>query len=692
MTYKRRTVKHDYMVRIIRPSTGVIFTCPHLGGYYVNELTDIGQAEIRLPNTWVKDRETGIQKLVRNQVNQFDILQIFRDSAIVFSGLVLGLKKSLSSIIIKAPSAIWLLTKQVTRKESYTEEPATTLKRFLKGRDYAFKDNFNRTTGIGANWTTYASTYWGITGNQLRSSGVFYNEDAIQLDDARQGIKSAASYSYADYNGAEFEFDLVFSHSADYMHLYILHYSTSKYIVVEVDASSYISVYDNTGAVQTFNHKAFTTTQVYHVKCTILGSSTTQTVTVFLDGVQILSKEFAFTDANFPCYFGLQSRHGTGGVTSNIDVDNFKFSKVKQIIAEGTIGNFGSSKTTSVSYETLFNAIDKRIRLQCASSDELANHWEWKENPVAFVSSSTPCASLDFASRIGTNKDVTLSIEEKNLSEFEAEEDWESFVTDVLALGAGTGAPEKAGQNLYHAYDLDAYDFSNYILEALYQLSEEQTYATLKSLATLWLGKRTKYLENIKVNPIDYEAQGFSVGDGYLLDIPELGIDTSTYYRVMNERRDFSAEGAETITINWKDKQKSFWDAIREELRQGINKQRYDQGAYVAVNIAYEPEDPVATATYARERFFKFNCADYLEVKKATFSVHTDCTNWTLEIDATDRTQELFGAATLSGDKVDTDVTRFVSEVGTEHSIKPYNNHADSHHFNTWGDSIVFAR
>lgn len=699
--YKTLTNNHDYQIRFIKPSTGVTFTPPHLGGWYLNQLQDVGEAEILLPNGWVKDQETGIQKLVRTTLTDLigeatDYVEIWRDSSLVWAGEIDDIDYDFTTIAVKCISHIDKLTEQLTGNESYTEEPATTVKRFLKGWDYNFRDDFDRTTGIGSDWTTYASTYYSIASNILQSAGVFYNEDAVYLNDARQGIKSASSYSYTIWDDAEISFDLSWNQGLDYIKFYFCFEASNTHLSVTIDFDSFITLNRRLAGVTT-NSKwynwspSINTTYNFRIKTAL--TTTTADVTLFIDGINVLSDSYVWSDDYFPAYFGFQSRHGTVDVSTTINIDNFVFRKKKQVITEGTINNFGSSKTTSVSYETLYNSIDKRITKQCASSDDLAHNWEWKENPVAYVNSTTPCASLDFKNRIGSNKDVTLSIDEKNLKNFKSSRSKKNFATDVIALGAGTSQTEAAGQNMVRASDFDAYDSFGRIVEALYQLSEETNYTNLGSLATLWLGKRLQIHENIAVDPIDYEAKGFDVGDSYLLDIPKLLIDTSSYYRIMNEKREFSPEGAEAITVNWKDKSRSFFDAIREELRQLKNIARYGQGNYVTYLVPYLAEN-VATITNGSTRHFQFSSDMYLGVKQVKFTVHNNATSngWKFYIDAVDRTSDIWGTATVTDDKYDFDITRFLTEVGVNHNVYIYNAELNTQNFATFGEALLYVR
>ena len=100
----RKLIKHSYTVKFINRTTGVVFDSPFIAGSYLSQLCEIGEFEITVPNGWVQDRTTGAQKLTRNEIIRFDIVQIFRDSTIVFSGIVLAIKRDLSTIRLTGKS------------------------------------------------------------------------------------------------------------------------------------------------------------------------------------------------------------------------------------------------------------------------------------------------------------------------------------------------------------------------------------------------------------------------------------------------------------------------------------------------------------------------------------------------------------------------------------------------------------
>lgn len=680
--YKTIIQNHSYKVEFIRNSTGVVFTPPIVSGWYLNKLCEIGEAEIALPNEWVRDSETGQQKHPLREISAklADVIQIWRDSELVFSGVVRRLTKRFDTLTFYCKSQLWWLTTQHTLVERYTEEPATTVGRFLVGWDYWHKDDFNR-AAIGSDYTFEAP--WTINSNQLYISDTsgaykdcYYNTNNSNWDNAIIEFDLTKNFDTAHY--LRVLYSLVGDPTDALGFTYYQTSATNRIMFVEYDDIHH-------RGITKIELDDSTQTKIRIVSRTVAG---TTTVKVSMDGIEIINESMSKSTST--ARFELQSR--VDSASDWIKIDNLKIYKEKQLISEGTLDSFGSSKTTSVSYETLFNAIDQRTRRQLNSTDDLNSYWEFFENPVAYVDSTTPGASLDFSERIGSNKNIILSIDEKNLKNFESVEDWDAFATDVIALGAGTSEMDAAGQSVARSSDFDAYDDILFIKEVLYQLSEETNFSNLQTLATLWLGRRTTFHENIKVDPIDYEKRGFQIGDAYKIDIEQLGLDTSTYYRIINEKRSFSQEGSEALVVNWKDKTRSFIDTLRAELRQQLNKARYGQGNYVDYNISYLISVAVADDAYSDVRYFKFNSEIHLAVKKAWFNVDIGAAvNWIIEIDGIDRTDALFGSAEKVGDALKIDITAYVTSIAA-HSIRIQNKEGSAQNIATWGEAQVYVR
>ena len=690
----RKFIKHTHRIKSIVRSSGATFACPFISGSYMYQLQDIGEFEITIPNGWVKDQDSGIQKLTRNEIAKYDVIQIIRDSTVVFSGIVLKIKRRYNTITISGPSEAWLLTKQHTPLISYTEEPATTVKRFLKGYDYKIKDAFANLD----DWTNNGNHDWSIVASQAVADPdtTGSNDNALMTHDT--------SPTAAEWDEAIIEFDIedITYAGNDLLDFFVIwarvDATDSRMFNIQVNNEStgpndfstsfFLKVNETTPAIiETSYETALDNSVLFtggNIKIVITGLS----VEVFIDGVSKMVGDFT----GFPSGAGdLRLRALESNSDTQITIDNLHVRTSKQLISEGTIDNFGSNKTTKVSYETLYKAIDERIRKQLASTESNITWWEWKENPVAYVDSSTPCANMDFKNRIGSDKDIQLSVTEQNLRNFESEENWESFVTDILALGAGNADAEGTGQNFSRAVDFDAYTTSGFILESIYQLSEEQTIATLKAMAALWLGRRATFHENIQVDPVDYESKGFDIGDAYKIKIPELNLDGLTSYRIINERRDFRPEGAETVTVNWKDKTRSFRDALRDELRQQKSKARYDQGTYIIQNFNKGDDeslddDDVSTINMN----LNFTTALYSGVKKVIWNFEQDSGSYLVLIDSVDRTDELFGAATVNTDKTDVDITRFLTRL-TTHTITLQNKNGDTQSFNLYGDCELYT-
>ena len=697
---KRLILKHEYKVKhITNPyiAGGNVVTdyLPYNHIKITTKLMDVGEAEITFPNGW---RRAGGGKdiLTRTQFDKGDIIEIWRDKELIFSGLVFkNIKLTLDTVVISLVSHIWLLTQQYTRKESYTEEPADTVKRFLKGKTYALHDNFNRddSDDPGSLWTEVNGD-WDIVSNQLK---------LISGGGPEEGI-TTASFDLSDGVIISADMDLTTDVVNKGVSLYCPNTSNDMTIFFDTDnnllaftamrnGSSIATYYEFNDTIFYGYGSYIYPSGIFHccwqIYTTISGSNTRYHIKIWMDDELKYFIYFDTATSGDPFTNGKLVLAGANG-----DVfDNISLQNSVQLIAEGDIDNYGSNKTTSVSYETLFNAIHQRVKPQLSSTDDLATTWEWKENPVAHdVDNPTaPHASLDFKNRVGTDRDITLSTKEENLSNADTTISFDQIKTNLIALGAGTAAVEETGQIMAESVDLDLFDEVGLILTTLYQASDEIDYARLKSMANLWLGKYSAANENMVVDAIDYEKRGFQIGDGYIIDIEQLDTDRSTRYRVLNEERDISPDGAEILNINVKDEKRSFRMEVLKYLREITNKARYPQSGYVDLNYNYIRDDAVAVdAKTTSNKNINFDTGIHASVNKINWNIEVEAGTavWKLWIDGVDVTSYVFGSSTVTGHKFNQDLTSWMSSI-ENHTIEIQNKDVAPKNIGMWGVCIL---
>lgn len=652
----------------------------------------VGAAELIIPNDVVFDTRAKKNRLARNALSDLineepDYVQIWRDSVLDWAGEMEDIDYGDDTIIIPCVSHIDKLNEQYTENETFTEEPATTVKRFLKGWGLYLADNFNLGS-IGSDWV-YESP-WTVTSSKLHCPNTSNAYKYCYWDtNFTDWADTKITLDYSSYKSDDYDADVNLHIFWDYQdannNMFLKFRRRDRTFYADAIQLGFTS--GGTPDQETIYFK-YPVSSAYRVKVTSSTSGGTTTFNLWLDGALIGTHSGTYTPSS-SSKFRLEAT--SNEATDWNKADNLEVKFGKQIISEGSINNFGSSKTTKVSYETLLNAIHERICPQCASADNLADHWEWRENPVEYVDATTPCASLNFGSRIGSDKDNLLSVDEKNIKGFRSRRSKRNYSNIAIAIGAGTSEMDLPGQNVARAIDLTSANTFGRIRESLWQLSDEQDADILQALADIWVGKRSSIHENIQVDPIDYETQGFTFGDAYLMNIEKLKITPDTYYRIKNEMRAFTQEGAETITINWKDEELSFRDEVRYLFRQLTNKARYGQGTYIVKEKDYSV-DSVGASAYSPYRYFMLDPSMYLRIKKVTYSVGTSCTAWSIYIDDVDRTMSLFGVNFANGDKKDFDITRYISQVGVNHSIRLWNNTASTYNLNTWGEAEVYIR
>ena len=678
---KRPYNNHDYKVRVVKNphkagGGAYLLDVPFISGWREKKVSDTPDGMVIFDNDWIVTGN-GTKILTRTDFDKYDIVEVWKDGAIDFSGLVVGQIKNKDAVNLKLIGHTHRLKKQLVATESYTEEPATTVKRMLKGWTYSMKDNFNRSS-LGDDWAADDGTPE-IVSNKLRLSGTESVSYTTQIPAIDNFVISAFVEISALENTGIFYIKL----NGGAAHNVVLSFYgsavASSYWHITSPAANYAELY--VGIVS----------GAWSGNIKIISGVTDSYMSFMSDGVLYLSVPAAPMIATTLEIYA----ETTSGAT--VDIDFIDVKTLTQIISEGTISNYGSSTTTTTTYETKISTIAERICKQLASTDALNTNWEWVENPIAHdtANPTNPHASLDFKERIGTNQVILLSQEEANITGDSAlDVDYAGFNTSVTVAGAGTSGVDGIGQISCKEDDYDAYDEVGLVLEEFKDFSDETELVNLRLLADVYLDRTKTVQENISADPISYDAAGFSIGDGYLLDVEKLATDASAYARILTEKVEFSSSGAEQITVNWQYNSRSFRRELIEWLRNEANRRRYEQGTYITLTVPVSLEIDVAALADGETRYLKLGSDLYQGTKAARYNVEVQTVElaWSLEIDNVDRTTDIYGTATVTGHKYNIDITPYVNSLES-HTINTVNKHdVTTQSFRTWGEAQIYIR
>ncbi len=680
-----------------------------------NRINAPNEALLILENDWLN--ADGKRFLARDLVSPLDIIQVWRDGVLDFSGRYIPKEDSdrirLTKTTVEIPlfSHSKLLEGQITGVETYTEDPTTTAKRFLKGWVYSLGDDFNRADSdtVGGSFEEFGvEADFDIVSEKLKCM----TPDTGVSAPLTSGVKSVASFSATD--DIEGGFKLTLSDVADEMYFHYFNFvDANSYFCIQITRlsaglSSVILLLEQDEFLQTptpsldYFYYPFSSgvefSIRYSMKKTVLDANNDNyTVSVWLNDT--LGGTWVFTLANT----GTSLDSGEIRIMSkkeNILTDDVYQKKHLQLITEGTMTAYGASSTTKVSYENYLSAITNRIIPFMASTDSLADTWEWREYPVAYdpANPTAPLGYIDLKERIGTNKAVTFSFENENIADISTGIR-EACVSEIIALGGGTTAMDTAGQLIARAQNIGVAGALGLSMSKLEQVSDESDLTRLNQLATLKVAEESRDHESVDIDPIDYEAKGLEVGDAYLIDVEEVSTDPAAYYRILTETRNYVGM-SESVTVSCKDYAPSFQREARKKWRQDLNKARYDQGHYLTLNWTYQVEGGIQANTYDPNTWttvnkdIKLQSGYHLFVHKVLWNFECDDPTdvYTVWIDAVDRTEDIFGTATIYGNHHVVDITAYMTEV-TSHTIEIHNDSGvNGRAYAHWGEVEVYAR
>ena len=657
-------------------------------------ISDVGEGSITLQNTWLTCGDGSMVFPLRDLCGELDIFQVYEDGALKFNGSILPntvLGKDLTTVTIPLSGQMGLLNYQLSGIEDWTEDPTETIKRYLYGEQYVLLDNFDRDDSdtVGPLWTE-TSGDWDIVSGKAKCIATGYMETASISGFGKTSIRfkmGLANLSFALYSLAWAKSAATTSMSFSATRQLFPDGSTRHVYSIGVGQAGVLKA--SASSVTIFQYDREYDVEITQEKATS-GSNTLYTLTLYIDGVKITSCTATIVTATDPFGAGKVELYGYGSGGTGATIDDLEIKNKIPIISEGTIDAYGSSLNTKVIFETSLNAIKERILAFMPSTDPLASTWEFEEVPVEYdpANPTAPMASINIKNRIGTNRDIVLSSREENAIPNRATEKMNGL-TELICLGAGTSQVDTPGQVVAKSTNYALAAGLGLSMQQLKQFSDEEDYARLSLLAGILAERYGNTEENIDISPIEYEAGGFSVGDGYLVDFEQLGTSRSVYYRILNTSRVTQSSGATTLQVNFKDNNQSLIRNLDKEIRQLRNKARYDQRNVLgdAYDYVTETLDDGEFTTINKDLRF----GDYYRIKKVIWNVEIDVGNyWQFWIDGIDRTLELKydedGNVVLDGlnNAYNIDITRFVHEP-IAHTIEIKNISASTRIFATWG-------
>jgi hypothetical protein len=651
---------------------------PFLNIERVKKRMDIGTATVEFPNSWVTTKN-GNKVLLRDLLNKFDVIEIYRDKVVDFSGFILGLEYDLETITVILSSQVWQLTQQNTGIFNMTGKAEDIFSSLLNGYYYPIIDNF---TGL-LSWTISGTGTGNIDGERL-----------VLTDQ----IVATSPVIDIDWSNSELEFDYSWNLDKKSSSSLLVVFGETEapnggwYLVFDFEFNKiYLTVPDYVSGPYLLTYsRTFQTIGSAHVKIVKNGKSTS----LYIDGnlIKTLTTMEYTTDRTSVVF------HPNTSPNSYNYIDNVSLKAKRPIASLIDSEKYGKNINCTASYETLLGAINNRLCYTMPSADSLASHWEWEEVYIPFDAAAfsashpvgLPLFGMNFKSRVGENKSIILKIKDRNISNIKSTQTFDNFKTNLIALGAGTTDINGVGQPVAEVFNMIQYASVGMILNTLYQMSDESDQARLAQTANLLLGSRNASLENIEVDPLDYETSGLQVGDAYRIDVEEVMTDPNIYYRIEQETRKYSPDGAEIVLVSFNTQRRSMMKELALNLRAGLNKARYPQGGYVSQTYPKLTEVVTAGSTTTLNSAINFNTELYKGVKKVSWNmaISSPTATWQLWIDGVDQTESVFGATPNIGGCTNLDLTPWMGDV-SNHTLVVKNTSVGSATISTWLDCIL---
>ncbi len=605
-----------------------------------------------------------------NQIDYEQRVEIYdnpdRSGCPVFAGVVTEPPSGdLTTTSIKGEDSTRRLeTRRLRRYQTINKNAASAAADMLKTYDVVFKDDFNRTTGFGANWEVSPSGGWTIVSNEAAASaGVSANLYATPVGyvDANKDILAA------NWNDAKISFDLK-APTDTWLEI------PFQKITGDAVTSYYKLRMDNvTGTAATSGELNFI---LYGEPGDVVLASRVLLVDAgqfshydLYSTIEGTNRRVIFTCNNVEVFNVLDTR-GTlnhvgyfafvcNALSANVTVDNFIFANTAPTL---TVGNID---TTSSTFNQVLNAHSQRAVLN-QIADTLG--WDYRVNAGSGSSNDT----LDFGASVGRDlSDVIVLEEGKNIVQVQKHRTNQDLATWLNVYGQSqddiTGNFSSVDINKFSTYGIVETDYHDprIIDVATAKLLGDQRLAIVSagnvSLSGTILDESILFTQDprwgyfVWGDMIYGGRQKLRPGDQVWMKVPRLNIDRKV--TIVSLRRTGGTNAVEIIFdyFPWRKT-----DAYKETMRQLAALQIALANLMNAQGVHL-----ILSGTTAQTWSF------YLRGNQIT-NVYVDVTSnaWagavTVTIDGTDRTNALFGSATLTANAFANDTTYLVlSDVHT---------------------------
>lgn len=595
-------------------------------------------------------RATYAQLKARQRVEIYDNRDLLGDP--VFSGVLLRSAKSLTGerTWMGNSYADWLNRRMMRDYHRLTGNAATVAQSLLQTHNVVFSDDFNRTTGFGADWSfPDGSDAWSITNNHV--------ERLTAAGDQR--MHTASTWAAASWHNGKVSFDLNFNNTDASAAAYLYFDSEANYISFGLpsDNSIDISIGSN-GDGGNSRTLALDKTAWMRIDIYIAPSATSGKVDVivYINGLEIIQDTFSATAnaSNFVI------RLDTASATIPIQLDNFVFASAASILTAGTIDS------TDETIDQVFNSDSSQLDALEWICEKL--NWEYRIRPKAGAGND----EIDIGASVGTDWTGILTLNDgcrdltPNIEALESDNPSDGLATQLNVRGQSRDDATSG----FISVNLDA--MSEYgIVEQNYEEERIETSEMAKAVGDNRLtilsagdvslsGRIADESQVFAQNPVwdvvdwdDFRWDGlmrFRAGDKIPVLSDDLAIDKTC--EIVSLTRKSGEIGVPVVFDyhGW-----SFKDETRN-LRRQMNQMRR------ALDLRMDTQSLVFTlsGTTALELSFNLRAslykAIYLDVTSAAWGGQTI----TFAIDGTDCTTALFGAATIGADKFVRDTTYLI--------------------------------
>ena len=573
----------------------------------------------------------------------------------VFAGILMELPGDLETQEVRGVG-VWqyLEDRKLRRVHQLTGNARDEMQMLLKTYEVVFKDNFNRTTGIGANWTV-SGTEWTITSNYLVKNSL------------NRIITTVATYSDSQWENSKFSFDFYFpdgGNSTDYLYAYLGDGTYTFGFEIKPFPSSFYRaagmIFYDIQTETSFRYYILPTDTWNHADIYFVTDAGITTGIFVINGIEIMQYVFSNTLTNPAWKFSSQR----SSATTSVRIDNFIFASAQNAIANGTLA------TTTEAPDWEFNG-DTQLAVLNRYADYL--DWEYRINYGAGKGNDT----FDAATSVGADYSSVIILEEgKNIENLQRRRTSQDLATSLLVYGQsqddGTSNIIVNELDQMDTYGVIERDFSDSRITApgIAKIIGDNQLAIVSAGNVSLSGRVVDESKLFEQSPIwgyavwgDFAwggRQKLRAGDTVWLKSTTLNIDRAVKIVSVTRR---SGDQAIDLVFDWhgwrrSDQQKMMLNQIAQTLR--------------SVNLGLDTQAfPFILSGTTAQTIAFYMRGNYAEVYLDLLSASWGGQTVTVTIDGVNRTTALFGAATVGANAHATDTVYLVLSGAHEITLTP---------------------